>query len=352
MVTSNSYSKKKRIATVITAVVVAVLLAAVTVFFVCQSDEKTYTHTGFSMGSQVSVTLYGEDRQDVADTVLSRITVLDVDGISAKSQRSEIFRLNENGIYSLSAEVLDYMTQALDICKESDGAFDITVGGLSSLWDFDSAKNKVPEQSEIENQLSFVGYEKISVDGNTVTLGESQIVDLGAVGKGIACDVAEKVFEEQMVDRALLTVGGTVMTYSASDEEKGWNVGIRTPEAGDTSAFMKLYLTETKFVSTSGNYEKFFETNGRVYHHILDTKTGYPAANDLRSVTVVAHSGLVSDALSTACYVLGREKALPLLEKYSADAIFVDKNNSVYITDGIADKCTILNDAYTVTANG
>ena len=142
------------------------------------------------------------------------------------------------------------------------------------------------------------------------------------------------------------------MTYSSSDDEKGWTVGIRTPDAGDSSAFMKIHLADTRFVSTSGNYEKYFEYNGRIFHHILDTETGYPAENELKSVTIVARNGLVSDALSTACYVLGREKSGALLEKYDADAIFVDKNNNVYVTEGISDSCTLLNESYTVKSNG
>ena len=351
MILKNSDNAKKKISAVITAVAVAILLAAVSVFFVHQGSQKPYSHTGFAMGSQISVTFYGKDRPETADEILSGISTLDADLISRKSEVSEIFRLNESGTYTLSDKTLTYLNQTLDICRHSDGALDITVGGLSALWDFDSAKNAVPAQSEIEKQLMAVGYEKVKVDGNEVTLGENQIVDLGAVGKGIACDVAGEVLKDRGVDRALLTVGGTVMTYSSSDDEKGWNVGIRTPDAGDSSAFMKIHLADTRFVSTSGNYEKYFEYNGRIFHHILDTETGYPAENELKSVTIVARNGLVSDALSTACYVLGREKSGALLEKYDADAIFVDKNNNVYVTEGISDSCTLLNESYTVKSN-
>lgn len=336
----------KKITTVLTAVIV-IILTAVVVFFVFDSQPKSTEHIGYAMGSEITAIFYGNDNQDIANTVFSRITVLDVDYISRKSEYSEIYRLNKNGTLKLSQTTLSYLQQALEICKNSDGAFDITVGGLSSLWDFDSSKNKIPEHSKIENLLSLGGYEKIKIDGNTVTLGENQILDFGALGKGLACDIAKSALDESNTDRALITVGGTVMTYS-DNNEKEWNIGIRTPEADDSSAFMKITLTGTKFISTSGNYEKFFTADEKIYHHILDPKTGYPVANNLKSVTVISENGLISDALSTACFVLGREKSQILLEKYNSQAIFVDKQNNVYMTDGIIESCTILNDSYRI----
>lgn len=337
----------KKLTTVLTAVIV-VILTAVLVFFVSDENQKATEHIGYAMGSEITVIFYGNDKNDVADDIFSAITALDTKMISRKSADSEIYRLNENGSLEISEESLSYIKKALEICDYSDGALDITMGSLSSLWDFDSGKSELPEKEKIEELLSYSGYDKITLNSYNVTLGKNQMIDLGAIGKGIACDTAKTILDKNDINRALIKVGGTVMTYSDTDD-KEWSIGIRTPDVNDPSAFLKINLTGTKFISTSGNYEKFFEENGMLYHHILDPKTGYLVDNELKSVTVISENGLVSDALSTACFVLGREKSATLLEKYNSQAIFVDKQNNVYITDDIISSCTILNDSYRIS---
>lgn len=337
----------KKITTVLTAVLV-ILLTAVVVFFVYDTEEKSEEHIGYAMGSELTVIFYGKDKKEIADDIFSSITALDTKMISRKSADSEIYRLNENGSLEISEETLGYIKKALEICKNSDGALDITMGSLSSLWDFDSGKSEIPEKQKIEEMLSFSGYDKATLNGYNVTLGKNQIIDLGAIGKGIACDTAKTILDKNNINRALIKVGGTVMTYSDNDQ-KEWNIGVRTPDADDSSAFIKITLTGTKFISTSGNYEKFFIADEKIYHHILDPKTGYPVENNLKSVTVISENGLVSDALSTACYVLGREKSASLLEKYNSQAIFVDNRNNVYIPDDMINSCTILNNSYRIS---
>ena len=339
-------TQKRMIA--LTAVIV-VILAAVVVFLALNSTQKSAEHIGYAMGSEITVIFYGDDKKDIADEIFDSIAKLDTKLISKKAADSEVYSLNKNGSLELSEETLGYMKKALEICEDSDGALDITMGSLSSLWDFDSAKNAIPEKNEIAEILSFSGYEKISLDANTVTLGENQIIDLGALGKGIACDTAKTVLDKNNIKSALIKVGGTVMTYSDTGE-KEWNIGIRTPDATDLSAFLKISLKGTNFISTSGNYEKFFTADEKIYHHILDPETGYPVENNLKSVTVISENGLVSDALSTACFVLGTEKSAPLLEKYNSKAIFVDKQNNVYIPDDMISSCTILNDSYRISS--
>ncbi len=344
--------EKKNIA--ILTVVFAVVLTAVVVFFVYNPLQKTFDHTGFAMGSQISVVFYGEDREDISAEVFSAISALDTEKISSKNEKSEFFKLNKNGKANLTEETIGYLKKAVEICEKTDGALDITVGKLSALWDFDSAKNIVPEKAQIDKLAPFVGYEKLRFDGYSVTLGENQAVEMGALGKGIACDTAKTVFDKASIKRALITVGGTVMTYAGKDgtDDEGWNVGIRNPDMTVSDAFMKIHITETKFISTSGNYEKAFEKDGRLYHHILSSETGYPVENNLKSVTVIADTGLLSDALSTACFVLGREKSLEILKFYGADAIFTDNENKVYITESISDECTLLDESFRVLGNG
>ncbi len=341
---------KKKITAAITVTILLIVVTAV-IFFVSAPLHEPDEHYGYAMGSEIAAVFYGGDNEKIADTLFSAINTLDTQLISAKSDKSEIYILNKNGNYELSDETLFYIKKSLELCKDSDGALDITIGRLSSLWGFDTSDNIIPDSSVIEEEKSFCGYEKLTINGNTVTLGENQKLDMGALGKGIACDMTKDILSENGTKRALISVGGTILTYSDGNDyywHDGWGIAVRTPETDDSSPLLRVHITDTRVFSTSGDYEKYFEKDGILYHHILDPKTGYPADTGLKSVTVVADNGLVADGLSTACFVLGIEKSRSLLEKYNAEAIFVDKNNNVYITDGIFDDCTLMNDSYTV----
>lgn len=341
-------TKQKRI--IITAAIITAIVTAV-IFFVYDPFHKTDEHIGYAMGSEVVAYFYGGSNEEIADTLFSEINVLDTDMLSAKSEKSEIYSLNKKGSQQFSDETLAYINSSLELCKDSQGALDITIGNLTSLWDFDSSSDIIPDSSLIETEKSFCGYEKIVFDGNTVTLSENQKLDMGALGKGIACDKAKDMLSANGTKRALISVGGTILTYSDGNDyywHDGWGIAVRTPETDDSSPLLRVHVADTKVFSTSGDYEKYFEKDGKRYHHILNPETGYPAETGLKSVTIIADSGLVADGLSTACFVLGMEKSQTLLEKYNAEAIFVDKDNNVYITDGIFGDCTLLNDAYTV----
>lgn len=339
----NENASKKKTAVIIT-VVFAILLTAAIVFFDVFSSEKYSEQSGFAMGSQIQLQLYGDENEAVFDEIIANIQDEEINRISRYKAQSEIYRLNEQKTFTVSDSTAEMIRKALEIAEKSQGAFDITVGELSALWDFDSGENKVPADDDIESVLSFTGYEELELEGNKVTLGENQTLDMGALGKGYACDIALDVLEKHEVSSAIVSVGGTVLVYG----EKKRNIGIRTPEKDEFSSFMKVAVEGVSFVSTSGRYEKSFEADGRLYHHILDPETGYPAENELKSVTVISDNGLLSDALSTACFVIGIEGSAQLLEYYGAQAIFVDNENNVYITDGIIDKCTLLSDAYKV----
>ena len=172
-------------------------------------------------------------------------------------------------------------------------------------------------------------------------------VDLGAAGKGIGCQEAEEILKETDAAGAVAAIGGSILLYGEKPNGDMWKIGIANPrnETGD-SYLGTLTLEGTVTVSTSGDYEKFLIKNGKRYHHILDPHTGFPAESGLISVTVVSREGWLSDALSTACFVLGYEKSLDLLEQYGAQAVFVDENYRVCVTDGLADAFTITGAAY------
>ena len=237
------------------------------------------------------------------------------------------------------------LTQAYNICRDSQGALDITIRPLANLWNIESATEedfRVPTDTEIKTVLEKTGYEAVTIgESQTVTIDKSDMVlDLGAVGKGFALDIAEQILKEDAVSGGTISVGGSVLVYGAKKDGSSFRVGIRDPQgdAEDMIGYLEFASNSNTCVSTSGDYEKFIEKDGTRYHHILNRTTGYPAESGLASVTVVCKNGLYSDALSTACYVLGYEKSLPLLQKYKAEAVFIDKENQVTVTDGLKEQ--------------
>ncbi len=325
--------------------ILAVILLLIVVIIDGLKQSESISFTGYGMGSQISGTIYGTNDKALGEKVVSVIKEEEALNLSKYKETSEIYKLNSDGSLELSDSTAEIISNALEISKDSDGAFDITVGRLSSLWNFDNYTQSIPDENAINEALLSCDYSRITKNGNRFTLGGGQQIDLGAVGKGVACDDALEVLEAEGVDAAVLSVGGTILTYGENPEGDYWTVGIRSPEKDKTDVFMKLKIKGTAVVSTSGSYEKYFEKDGKLYHHILSTETGYPSENSLVSVTIIANSGLVADALSTACFVLGMEKSCALLEKYNADAVFVDSENNVYITENYFDKYEV-NDGF------
>ena len=232
------------------------------------------------------------------------------------------------------------------------GYYDLTILPISNLWDFGGDNQKVPSIKEIENNLPLVGYKNLKINEDVKRaklLEKGSGIDLGAVGKGTACDVAIESYKNNGADYGLIAVGGSIGVYGTKPNKTPWNIAIRNPfkglESTDSIAIIKI---RDGFLSTSGSYEKCFEENGTTYHHILNPKTGYPVETDLVAVTVLHSNGTMSDLLSTACFVLGKESSIPILEHYGAQAIFIDKNKNIYATDKILNNITVVNEEYKI----
>ena len=209
--------------------------------------------------------------------------------------------------------------------------------------------NNTPDNTALNEERLETTDKKTNTDESvsSIYIEDQCTLDLGAVGKGIACDVAQNYLKQQKeVSGAVIAVGGSILLYGSKADGTNWNVAVQNPRGKDGEAMGVLSLSGTTNVSTSGDYEKYFVQNGKRYHHILDPSTGYPAESSLISVTVVSDNGLLSDGLSTACFVLGKEKGQKLLETYGAEGIFIDQNKKVTVTKGLKDKFTILNEEY------
>lgn len=196
------------------------------------------------------------------------------------------------------------------------------------------AEVQLPTPEEIEAALQNTGYERLEIAGDGIRLPVGMSLDLGAVGKGIACDRIRQYLEEKEVSGAVISVGGSILTFGQKPDGTNWQVGIVNPLQTEQTIGI-LSLSGQWCVSTSGDYERFVEVDDFRYHHILDPATGYPADSGVRSVTILCKSGILSDALSTACFVLGTEKGMELAESYGAEALFVDAQGKIYMTEGM-----------------
>lgn len=269
---------------------------------------------------------------------------------------SDIYRVNSSGEHgeTVSSETYDELRTVCDVYSDSHGKAAALSGALTELWGFDTDEFRLPSEDEILSAKEKCGDDKLIFDdGKKVYIPDGAKLNLGSAGKGIALDEAVKRIEEinsqgGKITGAVISVGGSVATYGLPKKGKSWNVGIRDPYKTENDYFAVLSLTDA-FISTSGDYEKRFTAeDGKTYFHILDLTTGYPVQTELTSVTIKAPTGLLSDALSTLCFILGKEESLPILEKYNADAVFVYKDRTVFATDGIKPYLKITNGDYSL----
>lgn len=337
-------SKSKWLPLIIVIATVA-LAGLVTLDYLRGSSE--YTKNDIAMGSVVSQKLIGKQAPQAAQNIVDRISRIENNNLSMNVSSSDIYKVNtESGtLIEVSSETALWLGATLEVCRASNYALDITIGAVTKLWGIGSDTARVPTQSEIDDALKTVSAKNVYISGNRVRIPATQMLDMGAIGKGIACDEARKIARKHDLKRAVISVGGSIMLHGAGD----FDVGIRNP-SGDANDNLGIIKTKAACVSTSGNYEKVFTFEGKTYHHILSSQTGYPAESGLVSVTIVCDSGLLSDALSTACFVLGYESSLPLIEKYNAQAVFIFEDKSIAVTDGLKESFSLENDDYRLKA--
>ena len=333
-------------------------LLKITCFMVCscisiqpvwadKTDSESITDT--AMGTDCSVRVYGFD--GTAKDIMDMLSDIENKYLSWRIEGSDIANINENASESEpvmpSKWTYSYLENVLDLARKSSGAFDPTLGRVSQLWNLESDNPYIPSKSELTELLLETGWKKINQSEGEVFLKDSVQIDLGAVGKGIGCDEARKMLEEADADAAVVSVGGSILTYGKKPDGKSWKIGIANPRTEDGESYLgSLTIDGTCSISTSGDYEKYVIEDGVRYHHILDPKTGYPAESGLISVTIVCEKGWLSDGLSTACFVLGYEDSLPLLETYQAEAVFVTEDKEVIVTDGLKDMFTLTDSSY------
>lgn len=300
-----------------------------------ESSPEPVQGTFFAMDTVMDFTIYGESGLiDQSESLITSLESL----VSVTDADSELYAINQTGSGMLTEEASSLMEQALEICRRTDGALDLSIYPIVRAWGFTTGSYQVPDEAEIQALLPLVDYRKIQYDAatGTVTLPEGMEIDLGSVAKGYAGQLAAQMLREHGVQSALLNLGGNVQTVGAKPDGSPWQIGIKDPQGEDA---MMVLSVEDQAVITSGGYERYFEQDGQTYWHIMDPSTGHPADSGLISVTIVGDEGVVCDGLSTALFVMGLEKAADLwAQSGDFEAVFVTASGEVYITEGLRDR--------------
>lgn len=304
-------------------------------------ENKQDSRSFFAMDTYMTVTVYGEDTKAALDKAEEKVAELERLW-SVTDENSEIYAVNhsDGNSVSVSSETAALLGFSLDISAMTDGALDCTMYPVLTEWGFTTGDYKIPSDESIAKLLENTGYQKIKLNGQTVTIPENMQIDLGAVGKGYTGDLLAEILKENGISSALLDLGGNIQTIGKKSDGSDWKLGLRSPF--DEGTFAVLEVSDCAVI-TSGGYERYFVgDDGETYWHILDPKTGKPAQSGLVSATIIGKEGRLCDALSTSVFVMGLDKAENLWRQHDDfEMVLVTENGRIYITEGLEDKFSL-----------
>ncbi len=346
--------------TKVISIILSAALLSVSVMCGCEQKENTLSSTESAVSETVSANTDNEESVDVfaMDTYMN----IKAYGTNAKQElkkcsdeiqrldalfnvtdsQSDIYQINARAgsVVEVSQDTAEVIQKAKDISAQTDGALDISIYPVLREWGFTAGKYKVPDEQTIENLLQFVDYRNINVNGTKVNIPEAYAIDLGSVAKGYTSDRLYHILKDDGITSALINLGGNVQTLGTKPDGSKWTVGIQNPQ--DLSSYICTLKVSDLAVITSGNYERYFEEDGKKYWHIMDTRTGKPADNGIISATVIGKSGIECDALSTALFAMGTDKAKEYCQNHKdIEAVLIDKDMTIYITEGLVDMITM-----------
>jgi len=304
------------------------------------SGPKTVQKTETIMGTQVSITVVAKTEQEgeaAIDAAMAEVRRFDR-MMSLYKDDSEITRVNlaaGKGPVEVSPEMIEIVEAARKISELTDGAFDVTVGPLVVLWQMRLKEGAAPTETEIESIKNRVGYRNIITDKKASTLflmKPGMIMDFGGCAKGYVADRVAELLKGRGIDNAIVALAGDIRVMGHRPDGSSWRIGVQHPR--DSAKTLTVLELSDKFISTSGDYERYQIVHRKRYHHILDPRTGKPSEG-MESVTLVGDRGSVGDPLATALFILGPEKGLTIVKKLGYEAIFVDDKGRVVMTEGI-----------------
>ena len=302
-------------------------------------DIKKLSTQVFAMDTVMSITIYNSN-EEILNLCKERILELE-NLFSVTDMNSEISTLNTNKELTPSKDTSLLIKKAIEISNETNGALDISIYPVLKAWGFTTGNYNVLNSNEINDLLNTVDYTKINFDENKITIPNNMELDLGSVAKGYTSSEIIKILKENNVKSALINLGGNVHTLGSKLDNTPWKIAVKSPT--NNSNILSINVID-KAVITSGAYERYFTDDlGNVYGHIIDPKTGKPTESDLLSVTIIGDDSVLCDALSTSLFVLGLDKAIDFYKTHNNfEAVFITKDNQLYITEGIKDGITLL----------
>ncbi len=295
--------------------------------------------TDFVMDTFVEQKLYGEQAEEAVKEISENLRAFE-QAFSMHLPNSEIGRLNTAAggeTVELSPEVYQLLERGKELSLKSQGAFDLTIAPLTQVWGITSDNPSVPSSKEISDALDLVDANSLFLENGSAKLSqEGQAVDLGGIAKGAACDIVRETAEKYHIDCGYVSIGGNMVVLEEKPLGRDFYFGVRDPAgtAADSVCALTLY---GKTMATTGTYERYFEEDGVIYHHVLNPKTGWPADSDLLSVTVISEDGTLADFLSTTLFVLGKETVLTSLEYEEFQVIAISVDGTVYCSSSLED---------------
>jgi len=311
----------------------------------CGTTAKPSERSVFAMDTYITIQAYGRDAEAALDDVENQIYSMEARW-SVTDENSEIYGANHSGgnPVNISADTSLLINFALTMARNTDGALHPTIYPVLTAWGFTTEEYRVPSQEELSDLLPLVDYKKISLTDTMITMPDGMQIDLGAVAKGYAGDKAAEILRNHGITSALINLGGNIQAVGTKPDGSPWRIGVRNPF---TDGNLGVLEVKDVAVVTSGGYERYFtDSEGNVYWHILDPDTGCPADSNLTSVTVVAPEGKLCDALSTALFVMGPEKAVDFWRSnQNFEMLLVSMDDGIYLTEGLEDAFAISDDA-------
>lgn len=301
-------------------------------------EDQTYTDTLFD--TVISIQILDPVDKKVMEGCEKLCKEYDTK-FSMTNEESEIYKINtaKGKAVEVSDDTVTIIKKGIYYSELSKGAFDITIGAVSKLWDFHEEDASVPSSKKINSALSHVDYRNIVIRDNTVRLTDSKAaLDVGAIAKGYIADKLKEYLKENDVKHAIINLGGNVQTIGTKTDGSDYNIGIQKPFDKSGQAITSVKVAD-KSVVTTGTYQRYFKKGDKLYHHILDPSTGYPCENTLSSVTIITDSSLTADALSTTCFLLGYEDGMNLINQLdNVDAVFITNDNKIHYTKNFMKK--------------
>ena len=305
------------------------------------SNSERQSGVDFFFDTVITLTTYGVDESVIRDAFAMCAEFEQL--LSRTKEGSDVWNINhaEGQAVTVSVHTRTLIEKALYYSELSRGAFDITIAPVVELWDFTGGTENVPDSALVEERARLVGYGQIRLSGNTVTLPAGCQIDFGAIAKGYIADKLADFMRGEGVESAMLNLGGNVYVIGSKPDGSHWNVGLQDP-FGEMGKPFAGYAAQDLSVVTSGTYERGFIKENVLYHHILDTATGWPVNNGVTSITIISPYSVDGDALSTACFALGKEAGLELVESLPGiECIFVMLDGEVVCSSGAAQSLLI-----------